>query len=428
MKKIIQGGILVDPGQGICGPRDILIEDGRVRAVAPQINLAEAEGIKVPGCFVIPGLVDMHTHLREPGLERKETIASGSRAAAAGGYTSITALPNTSPVTDSPEKIRRIKEIAQKDSMVRVWPVGAVTLGSAGQALADIGGMVAEGAVAVTDDGRGVQSAGLLRKALLLCRELGIPLLEHCEDESLSAGGIFHDDLWLDGQKLPGIPAVSETVMLARDLLLAAETGARLHVMHVSTAKGVELLRWAKQRGIAVTAEVTPHHLLLTFEDAVRLGAAGKMKPPLRSREDMLALREALADGTIDAVATDHAPHGEEEKMSGLDAAPFGVVGLETAFTLLYTHLVAGGFMSLPALVERMSLAPARILGIEAGTLAPGSPADLTVIDPRRETAVDRNKFFSKGKNTPFDGMKGRGTPVLTMVGGSVVMKEGCIL
>ncbi len=422
---LIRGGTVVDPAMGINGRFDVLVCEGKIAALSPEIVAKDAEVIDASGKVIIPGLVDMHTHLRQPGQEYKETVLTGSRAAAAGGYTSITALPNTRPVMDNQSIIRQVRQLAEQAGLVRVWPVGAVTKGSAGMKLADIAGMHRAGAVAVTDDGRGVAVTEMLREALICCRRLGIPLLQHCEDEGLSGEGQMHEGLVSARLGLSGIPPAAETKMLERDLALAAETGARLHIMHVSTARSVEMIRQAKARGVAVTAEVTPHHLLLTDETVYEWSAMAKMKPPLCCKEDMEALRQGLLDGTIDAVATDHAPHGEEEKSGDFTTAPFGVTGLETAFAVLYTYLVKKGMLSFDKLVEKMSAAPAVILGLPYGSLAPGKAADLVVLDLEKKYVINRHNFNSRGKNTPFHGFAVFGTAVLTMVSGQKIFQDG---
>ncbi|MBS3948754.1 MAG: dihydroorotase [Dethiobacter sp.] len=423
MGLLIRGGTLVDPVQGLHGRYDLLVRDGVVAKVAPQIDAAGAEVLEAAGRMVLPGLIDLHTHLREPGFEQKETVDSACRAAAAGGFTSITAMPNTDPVMDDSRTVEYVRLLAGRASLVRVWPVGAVSKGLAGRELAEIGLMVRSGIRAVTDDGHGVADARLLKNALLYCRQFNLPLFEHCEDEALARGGQVHDGVVALRLGLPGLPVSAETVMLARDLLLAAETGGRLHVMHVSTAQAVEMIRRAKADGVPVTAEVTPHHLLLTEEAVLGFNTMAKMKPPLRTAADVQALREALLDGTIDAIATDHAPHTEAEKAGDFLSAPFGVVGLETAFPLLYTELVLTGIMTVDLLVEKMSCAPARILGVPHGSLAPGCLADLVVVDTQAKRVIDRWQFYSRGKNTPFHGWAVSGLPVLTMVGGRVVMR-----
>lgn len=424
---ILQGGTVADPSQGIAGRYDILVQNGIILAIGKDMATHGRRVVNVSGRILIPGLVDLHTHLREPGGEAKETVETGSRAAAAGGFTSITALPNTRPVMDDARKVEYIRFLADRAGLVRVWPVGAVTKGSEGKELAEMGLMVLSGARAVTDDGRGLQEAGMVRKAMLRCAQLGVPLFEHCEDESLAGSGQLHEGVVSARLGLPGISVSSETVMLARDIILAQETGCRLHVMHVSCADSVEMIRRAKAQGIGVTAEVTPHHLLLTDEAAEGYNTMAKMKPPLRTEKDVQALREALADGTIDAVATDHAPHTAAEKNGEFITAPFGIVGLETAFPLLYTHLVEKGALTLSQLVDRMSCRPAAIFGIPHGTLRPGFAADITVIDTDREQTIDAGRFYSKGKNTPFHGWPVRGIPVMTIVAGNVIMRDGYV-
>ncbi len=424
-KTLITGGILVDPAQGRHGRFDLLVAAGKIACVSPRLECSNVRVIDAAGKIVLPGFIDLHTHLREPGFEYKETILTGSRAAAAGGFTGITALPNTRPVTDNADTVSFVREAAARAGLVRVWPVGAITLGSAGRELTDMAGLKKAGVVAVSDDGRGVADDRILKKALLLCRRLGLPLLQHCEDESISADGQVHQGAVAERLGLAGLPSAAEEAMLKRDLRLVAETGAALHVMHVSTAGAVELIRSAKQRGLPVTAEVTPHHLLLTDDAVIAYGTMAKMKPPLRTAADREALRKGLVDGTVDAVATDHAPHSEEEKSAGFREAPFGVVGLETAFPLLFTNLVRSGIMTIDQLVTRMSPAPARVLGLPYGTLAPGREADLVIIDPDARKTIDRHRFYSRGKNSPFHGLEVYGLPVLTMVGGRVVMAGG---
>jgi len=418
MALLIRGGTLVDPGQGLHGCYDLLVRDGVVAKVAESITPSGEKLLDATGKTILPGLIDLHAHLREPGFEEKETVASACRAAAAGGFTGITALPNTDPVMDDGRTVEYVRLLGFRAGGVRVWPVGAVSKGQAGRELAEIGLMHRSGIRAVTDDGRGVSCARLLKNALLYCRQFDLPLFEHCEDEALAAGGQVHDGVAALRLGLPGLPASAETVMLARDLLLAEETGGRLHIMHVSTARAVEMIRQAKAGGVKVTAEVTPHHLLLTEEAVLGFNTYAKVKPPLRTAADVEALRQGVLDGTIDAIATDHAPHTEAEKAGDFLSAPFGIAGLETAFPLLYTYLVRSGVMTLDLLVEKMSLAPASILGIPHGSLAPGFAADLVLVDTEQEWTIDRRQFQSLGKNTPFHSWQVFGRPVLTMVSG----------
>jgi dihydroorotase len=425
MELLIRGGTLVDPAQGLHGRFDLLVRDGVVAKVAETITPAGEKVLEAAGKTILPGLVDLHTHLREPGFEEKETVESACRAAAVGGFTGITAMPNTNPVMDDGRTVEYVRLQSGRAGLVRVWPVGAVSKELTGRELAEIGLMHRSGIRAVTDDGRGVSCARLLKNALLYCRQFDLPLFEHCEDEALAAGGQVHDGVAALRLGLPGLPASAETVMLARDLLLAAETGGRLHIMHVSTARAVEMIRQAKDDGVRVTAEVTPHHLLLTEDAVLGFNTFAKVKPPLRAAADVQALRRGLLDGTIDAIATDHAPHTEAEKAGDFLSAPFGIAGLETAFPLLYTHLVRTGIMSLGLLVEKMARSPAAILGIPHGSLEPGFAADLVLVDTEREWTIDRRRFLSKGKNTPFHGWQVTGLPVLTMVAGKVVWKAG---
>ncbi|MBT9171713.1 MAG: Dihydroorotase [Syntrophomonadaceae bacterium] len=421
MELLIRGGTLVDPSQGLHGQYDLLIRDGVVVKVAESLAPSGEKVLEAAGKTILPGLVDLHTHLREPGFEEKETVESACRAAATGGFTSITAMPNTDPVMDDGRTVEYVRLLSCRAGGVRVWPVGAVSKGLAGRELAEIGLMYRSGIRAVTDDGRGVSCARLLKNALLYCRQFELPLFEHCEEEALAAGGQVHDGVAALRLGLPGLPASAETVMLARDLLLAAETGGRVHIMHLSTARAVEMIRQAKAEGVRVTAEVTPHHLLLTEDAVLGFNTYAKVKPPLRTAADMQALRQGLLDGAIDAIATDHAPHTEAEKAGDFLSSPFGIAGLETAFPLLYTYLVRTGVIPLDLLVGKMSRTPAAILGIPHGSLAPGFAADLVLIDTEQELTIDRRRFLSRGKNSPFHGWQVTGLPVLTMVSGKVV-------
>jgi dihydroorotase len=436
MRILIRGGRVIDPASGLDGVMDLLIEEGVIRSVGPAGNAGKprraAPGgttpeqadrvIEAKGLVVCPGLIDMHVHLREPGREDEETIASGATAAARGGFTGIACMPNTEPPNDSASVTEFILEQAAKHGGVRVYPIGAISKGRKGEELAEIGELVAAGCVGISDDGSPVSSAGLMRRAMEYATMFDIPVIPHCEELTLSQGGVMHEGVVSTQLGLKGIPGVAEAVEVARDLLLAEFTGVRLHLCHLSAAESVRAIREAKARGVKVTVEVTPHHLALT-DDAVRgFSTNTKMNPPLRSAEDQAALREALADGTIDAIATDHAPHALAEKEQEYDAAPFGVTGLETCLGVVLTELYHGKVLSLPQIVERMSVAPARILGLKGrGSLAPGTEADVTLFDPEREWVVEAKGMASKSKNSPFLGWKLKGAPVMTIVGGKVV-------
>ena len=420
-------GYLCDPAAGWEKKAKIFIRKGQVEAIFPteSPDISDVPVIDLGHHLVLPGLVDMHVHFREPGGEHKETLASGAAAAVAGGFTSIACMPNTFPPLDNAEKIRYIIKKARQIDLAKVYPVGAISVGQEGEKLSDLEAMAKAGAVAFSDDGCPVLDSSLMVAALKQALELDCPVIAHCEDVSLSAGGaVYHGEV---GTRL-GLPMVSkaaEPSMVARDIVLQNNTGGLLHLAHLSTRESVELLRWAKEMGRNVTAEVTPHHLCLT-EKAVETHAAdAKMNPPLGSEDDRQALVDALCRGVVDIVATDHAPHHPDEKTGNLVEAPFGVVGLETAFPLLYTFLVEPGLMSLGDLVFAMSVNPARRLKISGGTLAPGAPADLVVIDTQKEWVVDKSAFYSQGKNTPFQDWKLRGIPVMTIVNGDIKMING---
>jgi len=431
VRLFIKGGRIIDPAEGLDTRGDIIIEDGHI------VHAGPTEGPDLPtpgdgdevldaaGKCVVPGLVDMHCHLREPGEEHKEDIASGSEAAARGGFTTICAMANTHPPTDDAARVRFIVERGRDAGIVRVLPVGAVTRGLEGRELAEIGDMVAAGAVAVSDDGRPVKNPELMRCALQYATMFGIPVISHCEDPQLVNGGVMHFGAVSTRLGLRGAPAAAEEVMVARDIILAEAVGARLHIAHVSTAGSLELIRTARERGVNVTCEVTPHHLTLTDGAVSQLvfDTNTKVNPPLRPAADRDALRRALADGTIDIIATDHAPHHADDKEVEYDYAAPGISGLETALPLLYTELVVPGILDLQTLIRRMSTVPARLLGLDGGTLAPGSPADITVVDLETERQVDVEQFASRGRNTPFGGWTLRGWPVATVVAGRIAWR-----
>jgi dihydroorotase len=421
---LLKGGRVVDPAQGVDEVRDVLLQEGRVTAVGT--DLAPPEDARVVDCagkVVTPGLVDPHVHLREPGQEHKETIGSGARAAAAGGFTAVVAMPNTDPVIDSPALVGFVLAEGKRAGAARVYPTGAISLGLKGGRLAPVGEMVGAGAVAITDDGHPVMDSGLMRLALEYARGFGIPVADHPEDLGLSRGGHMNEGLVSTRLGLKGKPNASEDAHIVRDLLVAEFTGGHIHLQHVSTAFGVEMIRQAKARGVNVTAEASPHHLLLTDEAVEGYRTEAKMNPPLRSAEDRDAVVAGMLDGTLDIIATDHAPHHYDEKEAAFDDAPNGIVGLETSVGLILTHFVKPGHLSLSAMVERMSLNPARTFGLPGGTLGEGAPADVTVLDPDLAWTVDRDAFVSMSRNTPFHGWELTGRAVLTIVDGRPVFE-----
>lgn len=427
MKLLFKGGRLLDPARGIDAGGDLLVADGRIAAIGTEITAADAQVISAAGQVICPGFIDLHVHLREPGQEYKEDIATGMAAAARGGFTAICCMPNTAPPLDNAALIRYVLERAATVGGCRVLPVGCISKGLEGKELAEIGEMVAAGAVAVSDDGRPVGRSDLMRLALQYSRMFDVPVLSHCEDEALAGDGVMHEGRWSAVLGLRGIPAAADDVQVARDILLAEATGGRLHLLHLSTATSVELVRAAKARGVAVTAEATPHHFTLTDAAVAETGydTNTKMHPPLRSEDDRAAIIAGLADGTIDAIATDHAPHHTNEKAVEYDYAARGIVGLETAVALSLDRLVHGGHLSLADLVLRLSTGPARVLGIEPPALIEGAVADLSVLAPDQEVVVDPERFASKARNTPFAGWRLRGAPAATVVGGRLLMHAG---
>jgi dihydroorotase len=425
LKLLLKGGRVIDPSRQLDAAQDILIVDGRIAAVGENLAPGDAAVMDVTGLVVVPGLVDMHVHLREPGLEAKEDIASGTRAAAAGGFTTVACMPNTKPIVDNAILVAGLTERARAEGLVNVRVIGALSKGQEGKELAEIGDMLQGGAVAISDDGRYVASARLLRTGLEYTGMFGRPVISHAEEESLAGDGFMHEGAVSAMLGLRGRPAVSEDIAVARDIMLAEYTGSPLHIAHVSTAGAVRLVREAKRRGVRVTAEATPHHLTLTDEAVIGYDPATKVNPPLRSAEHVQALIAGLADGSIDAIATDHAPHAFEEKDVEFRYAPSGFAGLETAVGVLLTGLYHSGKLPLADLIAKLTAAPARILGLEAGTLAVGAPADITVIDLEREWVVDSQKFYTRGKCTPFAGQKLKGRAVATIVAGRIVMQDG---
>ncbi|MHB1169286.1 MAG: dihydroorotase [Longimicrobiales bacterium] len=423
---LLRGGHVIDPSTGQDGTADVLLVDGRIEAVGSGFGTPDdAEVLDVSGLIVAPGFIDVHVHLREPGGEHKETIATGARAALAGGFTAVCAMPNTDPPIDDPAAVGFVRGEGLRAGYARVYPTGTVSLGMKGERLGLIGEMVEAGAVAITDDGRPVADAGLMRLALEYARTFGIPVAQHCEDHSLSAGGSMNEGVVATRLGIRGIPNASEDVVIARDLLLAELTGGRLHIQHVSTRGGVAMIRDAKARGVSVTAEGTPHHFTLTDEACEQYRTEAKVNPPLRRPADRAAVIEGVGDGTLDVIATDHAPHHYDEKEQAFEDAPFGLVGLETALGVVVTELVEKQVLTLSQMVERMSCSPARAFSLPGGTLRRGSIADITVFDAEREWTVDRSKFLSKSRNTPFNGMTLRGSPEITIVDGTVRWRRG---
>jgi dihydroorotase len=420
MTVVIRNGRVIDPGR-INGPADVLIQNGKIAQVGKGLAVPpSATVMDAAGKWVLPGFVDLHVHLREPGFEYKETIQTGTAAAVAGGFTSVCCMPNTSPVNDNQSVTELILDRARAAGLAHVFPIGAITKGSEGKALAEFGELKDAGCVAVSDDGTPVMNGMVMRRALEYARTFNLTVVDHCECLHLSEGGCMHEGLVATELGLHGVPAAAEDVMVARNLALAELTGGRLHLAHLSTAGSVRMVREAKARGIKITAEACPHHFLLTDEAVREFNTNAKMNPPLRSRKDVDAIKAGLKDGTIDAIATDHAPHADFEKQREFDYAPFGIVGLETAWGLALT-LVDEGVLSVEQVVALLTVQPARAFGLSKGTLAVGADADVTIVDPDAHWVVEPAQFRSKGRNTPFAGWKLKGRVVTTIVGGRVV-------
>ncbi|MBP6965339.1 MAG: dihydroorotase [Armatimonadetes bacterium] len=415
---LLRGGRIVDPAQGMDQVADLLIEDGRIARIG-QIKTAD-QIIDVSGKFVLPGLIDMHVHFREPGFEYKEDIESGARAAVAGGFTAVACMPNTNPAADNRSVIESILGRADEVGLARVYPMGALTKGNKGEEMAEMGDMQQGGAVAFSDDAFPIQQSIVMRRVMDYCAMLDVPVVTHCEDTSLSGEGFMNEGLTSTILGLRGIPAEAEEVMVARNIVLARLTGCRLHIQHVSTKASVELIREAKDQGVKVTCETCPQYFSLTEETVIGYDTNTKINPPLRTADDVAAIKAGLADDTIDVIATDHAPHAVEEKETEYAAALNGMVGLETAVGLTVTELVKTGTLTLAEVVQKMSLGPARVLGVEGGSLAVGAPADVTVLDLDAEWIVEPAKFRSRSKNTPLGGRMLTGLPVMTVVGGKI--------
>ena len=419
---LITGGRLVDPSQGLDAVGDLLLVDGKVAAIGGQIAGPDgAQRIEAKGLVVAPGFIDVHVHLREPGREEVETVASGAHAAVAGGFTAVCAMPNTKPVTDNQATVGFVKRQGEAAGFARVYPYGAITVGQMGETLAEFGEMVAAGAVAVSDDGKPVENSHIMRTALEYAQTFGIPVVEHCEVMALAQGGAMHEGTVSARLGLKGIPGEAEEIDVIRCILLAKLTKGHIHLCHLSTKGSVDLVRWGKDQGVNVTAEVCSHHISLTHEAVEGYNTNAKMNPPLRTAEDVAALQQGVKDGTIDCLVTDHAPHHYDEKEREFADAPNGIVGLETALGVNVTWLVERGVLSIPQLVERMSTLPAKVFHLPGGTLAKGSLADVTLFDPLRQWTVDPARFKSKGRNTPYGGQALTGQAVCTVVGGRVV-------
>ena len=422
----IKNGHLLDPANRRDEICDIYVREGKVAGIGSlssddEMKKEKVKVIDAAGKYVMPGFLDLHVHLREPGFEYKETIRTGTAAAAKGGFTAVCPMPNTNPVTDSPAMIERILSIAARDSRIHVYPVGAVTRGQMGEEMTDIAGMVKAGAKAISEDGKSVMNAQLYREAMTEAAKAGIPVLAHCEDKNMAGSGAMNAGKRANALGIAGITNAVEDVIVARDILLAKETGARLHLCHCSTKDSVAMIRFAREQGIRVSGEVCPHHFAMTEEEIPADDANYKMNPPLRSREDVDMLCQGLSDGVMEAISTDHAPHGEEEKRKSMAEAPFGIVGSETAYALAVTHLVKRGYLTPMQLVERMSTAPCRILGVPGGDLSVGMPADITIADMDSVYEIDRDTFVSRGKNTPFHGKRVQGRVFYTIADGEIV-------
>ena len=419
-KLLLTNGELVDPETGSKKKQNILIQEGKIAEIGSEVTAEQAERIDISGKTVVPGLIDMHVHLREPGYEHKETIATGTRAAVEGGFTTVVAMPNTNPVIDNQSLVESVYKTANEQAAANVYQIGAITKESGGRELAEIGRMKEAGIVGISDDGSSVMNAEVMRLALKYSKDFNLPVISHCEDENLAGEGVVNEGYYSTITGLEPIPASAEEVIVARDICLAEETDSRLHIAHISTKGAVDLVRKAKKRGVKVTCEVTPHHFALTHELITTFDPATKVNPPLRSPEDVAAVKEGLQDGTIDVIATDHAPHAFEEKNVEYDYAPFGISGLETALGLVITELVKPGILSLEEAIAKLTSNPAEILNLKRGRIVEGAPADVTVLNLDQTWPVELEEFTSKGKNTPFAGFELTGKPELTIVDGEI--------
>ena len=424
MGTLIRNGRVIDPASGKDGIYDILVEDGMIAGVDASIPKGDNDIIDAAGCFVMPGLVDLHVHFREPGFEYKETIKTGSMAAAHGGVTTVFPMPNTKPVIDSVDMYDKVQTIIDRDAVVNVHQVASVTLRQQGETPVDVAALKKAGCIAISEDGKSVMNSQVYREEMKAAAAEDVLVMAHCEDKNLVNGGALNEGVASRRYHVNGITNAVEDVIVARDILLSKETGCRLHLCHCSTADSVKLIKAAKDEGLKVTGEVCPHHFMLCDEDIIEDNADYKMNPPLRSRADMEAVREGLRNGTMDVISTDHAPHSAEEKAKPIGAAPFGITGIETSLCLTYTGLVLTGILTPMQMVEKMSYNPAKIAGIDRGTLLPGRPADIIIVNVDDEIVIDRNNFVSKGHNTPFDGYKVKGIVEYTIVGGKIVYKR----
>lgn len=427
MEYILKGGLVIDPKTDLEKQLDIHVADGIIRTLGEDLTIKDAETIDLAGRIIAPGFIDMHVHLREPGLEAHETIETGCRAAAAGGFATIAAMPNTRPCADNEAVIRLVKDRAAQLKLVKVLPVGTISKGQQGEEISEIGSLYKAGAAAVSDDGKPVMNSEVMRRALEYTQIFGIPVIAHCEDLHLRAEGVMHEGYWSMMLGLKGIPAQAEEAMAARDLILAGLTGGRLHLAHLSTKGSMELLEFYQQQGVKVTAEATPHHITLTDEEVQGYNTSTKVNPPLRSEEHVQVVRTALKKGTISCIATDHAPWSEEEKEQEYNKAPFGISGLETAVAVCWDTLVIKGGFAPRQLIAKFTVGPTAALRLPSGFIAQGAPADLTVIDPSLKKKVDTARFYSKGKNSPFNGRVFQGWPVMTIVDGRIIMKDGLV-
>jgi len=427
---LIKNGRVIDPSQGLDEICDVYIANGVIREIGKNVKRKAKTEIEATGLIVAPGLIDMHTHLREPGREDEETIYTGTRAAAAGGFTSVCCMANTRPVCDSRTGIKYILSRALETGVVNVFPVAAITVGQKGEEITEFGDLVSAGAIAFSDDGNPVMNAEIMRRALEYTSMFNVPILDHCEDLNLSNVGVMHEGFIQSLLGLEGIPAGAETIQVGRDIELLEFFGGRLHICHVSASGSIHLLRRAKKRGVRVTCEATPHHLTLTDElvKKTNFDTNTKVKPPLTSEEDRQELIRGLQDGTIDVIATDHAPHTDKDKDMVFVDAPFGLIGLETAVPIIFTELVHKQLITASQMIEKMSVNPARILKIERGTLKTGAVADVTILDPNKRYTIRADKFFSRSRNTPYDGKKCRGAVDTTIVGGRIIFSKGKIL